>query len=120
VGFRGGFVGIAVCKSGMNTAPREAKTVRNNRKLERRPARLGAMAERVTSDTPSYQRILRRFGIVDKEQPLSTADAWSTFLHVQQRTGILNSYIETEAALCKFSDEDILRLRGRLLARYSM
>jgi hypothetical protein len=84
---------------------------------------------------PSYIKVLQRFGIVSREAKLPKHAAWSTFsqvaadpevmrvrqtIELQQRSvgGLFGQQVfQVEAALAHMSDEQILRLRGRLLSQ---
>jgi len=88
-------------------------------------------AERKLETVTGFERVLRRFGIVDRDTNLSKHAAWSEFskvmqdsevrrvrktLELQQRGGLFSQICELEATLAHFTPQQLARLRLRLVS----
>jgi hypothetical protein len=98
---------------------------------QRKEKRLGCMqVERALETQPSFERLLKKFGIVNHDEKMPKHAAWSTFsrvardaevvrvreaLKIQQRGGLFSEVGEVETTLTHFSAEALLRLRYRVL-----
>jgi hypothetical protein len=103
-----------------------------SRTKQRKPVRLGAMAERQDEAEPTYMRILIQANITDKDTAAPLA--WSLWIHVNSdavvcqkkaklkenlhpRTRFKSTYKETAAVLSKMTEDELLALKIRVLKK---
>jgi hypothetical protein len=111
--------------------------MRSRQRRERRPKelRLGPMqTEKTISDVPVFVALLHRFNIVDRDTKLGKHTGWSEYLRVQndpvvsrvrdrlwrdgelrKSSSLFSAVYETEQALCQMSEDQLLRLRARMI-----
>jgi hypothetical protein len=109
--------------------------VQRGRKAVRKQPRLGAMqVEREVSTVTVFEALLRRFKFVDRDTKLPKHAGWSEYQKIERDlvvtrirerlrrdgelrkgSGLFSAVSETEQALCQMSEDQILRLRARMV-----